>query len=150
LTQFDDLLKNGQVIKENTTKEKIAEFLQFAEDELAAAKFNLQKFPMTAYKSAYDALMHAGNALIRFYGYRPTDKFTHATITECVDRVLGQECGDLARGFKRMRKKRHPLQYNALFSESHKEVKDSITRADGLINKIEDHIKIKPSQKRLF
>ena len=31
--QFDDLLKNGQIVKENTTKEKIAEFLQFAEDE---------------------------------------------------------------------------------------------------------------------
>ncbi len=148
--RLDDLLKNGQIVKENTTKEKIGGFLQFAEDELAAAKFNLAKFPLTAYKSAYDALIHAGNALIRSYGYRPTDKFTHATITECVDRMLGQECGDLARGFKRMRKKRHPLQYDALFSESHKEVQDSIIRADALIKKIEEHIKIKPSQKRLF
>ncbi len=148
--QLDDLLKNGQIVKESTTKEKIGEFLQFAEDELAAAKFNLVRFPLTAYKSAYDALIHAGNALIRSYGYRPTDKFTHATITECVDRMLGQECGDLARGFKRMRKKRHPLQYDALFSESHKEVQDSIIRADALIKKIEEHIKIKPSQKRLF
>jgi len=147
---FNDLLKNGQIVKENTTKEKIVEFLQFAEDELAAAEFNLKRFPLTAYKCAYDALIHAGNALIRYYGYRPTDKYTHATITECVDRVLGQECGDLARGFKRMRKKRHPLQYDALFSESHKEVQDSIVRADKLIAKIEEHIKIKPSQKRLF
>ena len=148
--QFDDLLKNSQIVKEDTTKEKITEFLEFAENELSAAKFNLQKFPLTAYKSAYDALIHAGNALIRFYGYRPTDRFTHATITECVDRVFGAECGDLARGFKRMRKKRHPLQYDALFSESHKEVRDSIIRADGLIRKIEEHINIKPSQKRLF
>src|SRR3989338_5793602 len=114
--QFNDLLKNGQIVKEDTTKEKIVEFLEFAENELSASKFNLQKFPLTAYKSAYDALIHAGNALIRFYGYRPTDKFTHATITECVDRILGAECVDLARGFKRMRKKRHPLQYDALFS----------------------------------
>lgn len=148
--QFNDLLKNGQIVKEDTTKEKIVEFLEFAENELSASKFNLQKFPLTAYKSAYDALMHAGNALIRFYGYRPTDKFTHATITECVDRILGAECGGLARGFKRMRKKRHPLQYNTLFSESHKEVQDSIIRADELIKKIEEHIKIRPSRKRLF
>jgi len=69
-----------------------------------------------------DALIHAGNALIRFYGYRPADKFTHATITE----------------------------YDALFSESHKEVQNSIARADELIKEIEEHIKIKPSQKRLF
>ena len=148
--QFNDLLKNGQIVKEDTTKEKIVEFLEFAENELSASKFNLQKFPLTAYKSAYDALIHAGNALIRFYGYRPTDKFTHATITECVDRMLGAECVDLARGFKRMRKKRHPLQYDALFSESHKEVQDSIIRADELIKKIEKHVKIRPSQKRLF
>ena len=44
--QFDDLLKNGQIVKENTTKEKIAEFLEFAENELSAAEFNLQKFPL--------------------------------------------------------------------------------------------------------
>ncbi|MDP2980686.1 MAG: hypothetical protein Q8N67_01285 [Candidatus Omnitrophota bacterium] len=37
-----------------------------------------------------------------------------------------------------------------LFSESHKEVQDSIIRADELIKKIEEHIKIRPSQKRLF
>ena len=148
--QLEDLLKNGQIVKEDTSKEKIAEFLEFAENELAAAKFNLPKFPLTAYKSAYDALMHAGNALLRSYGYRPTNRFTHATITERVERLLGQECGDLARGFKRMRKKRHPLQYEALFAESHKEVQGSVTRADRSIKKIEEHINIKPSQKRLF
>ena len=79
--QFNDLLKNGKIVKEDTTKEKIAEFLEFAENELSASKFNLQKFPL---------------------------------------------------------------------SRSHKEVQDSIIRADELIKKIEGHIKIRPSQKRLF
>lgn len=148
--KFDDLIKNGQLSKEHTSKEKIAEFLEFAENEIAAAKFNLSKFPLTAYKSAYDGLIHAGNALIRFYGFRPTTIYTHATITEFVDRVLGKEYGDLARIFKRMRRKRHPLQYEAIFSESHQEVQNSITKAKELIKKIEEHIKIQPSQKRLF
>ncbi|MDP2923726.1 MAG: hypothetical protein Q8O30_08440 [Candidatus Omnitrophota bacterium] len=148
--EFSDLLSGGQLIKENTPKEKISEFLGFAENEIAAARFNLSKFPLTAYKAAYDALIHAGNALIRFYNYRPTSKFTHATITEFVDRILGKEYGHLARSFKRMRRKRHPLQYEAQFSESHKEVRDSIVKADELIRRIEEHIDIKPSQKRLF
>lgn len=148
--EFNDLLSSGQLVKENTSKEKIAEFLVFAENEIAAAKFNLSKFPLTAYKSAYDALIHAGNALIRFYGYRPTNKYTHATITEFVDRILGKEYGYLARSFKRMRRKRHPLQYEARFLESHKEVRDSINKADELIRHIQEHINIKPSQKRLF
>lgn len=148
--KFNDLISSGQLIKENTSKEKIIEFLQFSENELRAAKFNLSKFPLTAYKSAYDALIHAGNALIRFYGYRPTNKFTHATITEFVDRMFGKEYGHLARSFKRMRRKRRPLQYEARFSESHKEVKDSINKASELIKHIQEHINIKPSQKRLF
>lgn len=38
--QFDDLRKSGQLKKEFTSKAKIAEFLQFAEEEISAAKFN--------------------------------------------------------------------------------------------------------------
>lgn len=143
--QFDDLLKKGQLKKEETSKAKIAEFLQFAREEICAAKFNLSKFPLTAYKSAYDGLIHAGNALIRFYGFRPTAKYTHATITEFVDRILGKDYGYLARVFKRMRRKRHPLQYEAYFIESKEEIKNSIELADELVKKIEEHIKISSS-----
>ncbi|MCX5704089.1 MAG: hypothetical protein NT066_06340 [Candidatus Omnitrophica bacterium] len=148
--RFDDLLKNGQLKKEETSKAKIAEFLQFAQEEVAAAKFNLSRFPLTAYKSAYDGLVHAGNALIRFYGFRPTTKYTHATITEFVDRILGKGYGHLVRSFKRMRRKRHPLQYEAHFIESKEEIKNSIVGAEELIRKIEEHIKISPPQKKLF
>lgn len=148
--KFADLIKSGQLTKEHTAKQKMLEFLQFAEEEISAAKYNLSKFPLTAYKSAYDSLMHAGNALIRYYGYRPTTKYTHATITEFVDRVLGKDFGHLARSFKRMRRKRHPLQYDAKFTESRAEVKKSITRAETLVKKIEEHIGIKPLHGRLF
>ncbi len=147
---FDDLFKSGQLKKENTSKAKIAEFLQFAEEELAAAKFNFPKFRLTAYKSAYDALIHAGNALIRYYGYRPTTKYTHVTITEFVERILGRDYGDLVRSFKRMRRKRHPLQYEAKFLESDEEIKKTINKAEDLIKGIEAFIKIKPAQSRLF
>lgn len=148
--EFSDLLKSEQLQREHTSKEKIAEFLQFAEEEISAAKFNLSKFPLIAYKSAYDAIIHGGNALIRYYGYRPTQKYTHVTITEFVDRVLGKDYGHLVRSFKRMRRKRHPLQYEAKFSESEEEIKNSIFKAEELIKRIEEHIKIKPPQGRLF
>jgi len=148
--EFQDLLKLGQLKLEHTSKEKIGEFLQFAEDEISAAKFNLSKFPLTAYKSAYDALIHAGNALIRHYGYRPTTKYTHATITIFVDRVLGKEYGNLIKSFKQMRRKRHPLQYEARFLESHEEVRICIKQAEELVKRIEEYLKIKPFQKRIF
>ncbi|MFH1772283.1 MAG: HEPN domain-containing protein [Candidatus Omnitrophota bacterium] len=148
--KFDDLIKSGRLQKEQTSKQKIAEFMQFAFNELSAAKFNLSKFPLTAYKSAYDSLMHAGNSLIRYYGFRPTTKYTHATITEFVDRVLGKDYGYLVRSFKRMRRKRHPLQYEARFSESQLEVKSSIERAEELVKRIQEHTGIGPFQKRLF
>ncbi len=148
--KFDDLLHAGQLKKEETARRKLSEFVAIAEEELSAAKFNLTKFPLTAYKSAYDALIHAGNALIRYHGYRPTAKYTHATITEFVDRILGEEYGDLVRSFKRMRKKRHPLQYEAVFSESKEEVKNSIEKAERLTKKIQEYIGVIPGQKELF
>jgi uncharacterized protein (UPF0332 family) len=67
-----------------------------------------------------------------------------------VDRILGKEYGHLVKSFKRMRRKRHPLQYEAKFSESQKEVRDSIIKAKELIEGIEQHIKIEPIQKRFF
>ena len=91
--KFEDLIRTGQLKKEVTNRQKLEEFVIFAENELSAANFNLDRFTLTAYKSAYDALLHAGNALIRYHGYRPTTKYTHATITEFVDRVLGKEYG---------------------------------------------------------
>jgi len=145
-----DLIDKGQLKKEEISKSDIAGFLQFAENEISAAKFNLKKFPLTAYKSVYDALIHAGNALIRSYGYRPTAKYTHVTITEFVERVLGKEYSDLAKVFKRMRRKRHPLQYEAKFIESQEEIGKSIARAEDLVEKIEESIGIKPQQKSLF
>ena len=148
--KFEDLIRTGQLKKEVTNRQKLEEFVIFAENELSAANFNLDRFTLTAYKSAYDALLHAGNALIRYHGYRPTTKYTHATITEFVDRVLGKEYGDLVRSFKRMRKKRHPLQYEAVFSEFREEVKNSIIKAEKLVNKIEEYIKIIPRQNMLF
>lgn len=147
---FRDFINKGQLKKEETSKTDIATFLQFAEEEISAAKFNLEKFPLTAYKSAYDALIHAGTALIRFYGFRATAKYTHVTITEFVERIIGKECADLARFFKRMRRKRHPLQYEARFFETKEEVRKSIQRARNLIKKIEQHTQIFPQQKRLF
>ena len=141
--KFSDLLSAGQLKEEETSDQKLVEFLTFAENELSAARFNFKKFPLTAYKSAYDALIHAGNALIRSFGYRPTAKFTHATITEVVDRVLGKEYGDLVRSFKRMRKKRHPLQYEAVFSESMAEVSSSIEKAETLVKKIEEYMNLR-------
>ena len=147
---FDDLVKSGRLRKEETGKDKIAEFLQFAETEVEAAGYLLPKFRAIAYKSAYDALIHAGNALIRHYGYRPTEKFTHATITECTDRILGEEYGTLVGRFKRMRRKRHPLQYEASFVESETEVQKSVNEAAELIKRIEEHIGIKPRQPRML
>lgn len=147
---FDDLVKSGRLKVEKTGRDKIAEFLQFAETEIDAAKYLLPKYKAIAYKSAYDALIHAGSALIRHYGYRPTQKYTHATIAEFTDRVLGKEYSKLVKRFKRMRRKRHPLQYDASFIESEEEVRKSIDEALELIRGIEDHIGIKPLQSKIF
>ncbi len=147
---FDDLVKSGRLREEKTGRDKIVEFLQFAETEINAARYLLPKYRAIAYKSAYDALIHAGNVLIRHYGFRPTQKYTHATIVEFTDIVFGKEYGNLVKRFKRMRRKRHPLQYEASFVESEEEVRKSIDNAQELIERIKDHVGIKPPQQKLF
>ena len=144
---FEDLVKSGQLKEEKTGRDKIAEFLQFAESEVEAARYLFPKYRAISYKSAYDALIHAGNALIRHYGFRPTQKYTHATIAEFTSRVLDKDYNKLVKRFKRMRRKRHPLQYDASFVESEEEVRKSIDEAEELIRRIEDHIGIKPPPK---
>ena len=96
---FSDLVDSGRLRKEDTGKDKIVEFLEFAENEIEAAQYLFPKYRAVAYKSAYDALIHARNALIRHHGYRPTEKVAHATITECTDRILGKEYGSLVGRF---------------------------------------------------
>ena len=40
--KFDDLVRTGQVKKEETSRLKLSEFVAIAEEELSAAKFNLE------------------------------------------------------------------------------------------------------------
>jgi len=42
--KFKDLISSGQLKEESTSKHKLVEFLTFAENEISAAKFNLDKF----------------------------------------------------------------------------------------------------------
>jgi uncharacterized protein (UPF0332 family) len=150
MKKFDDLVGAHQLKPERTSKEKIQEFLGFAAKEIEAAEYLMPRFRAEAYKSAYDALIHAGNALIRSYGYRPTHKNTHATLTECTERIMGKDEGHLVGRFKRMRRKRHPLQYDAVFIESTEEVAKSIQEAAVLVAKIAEHINDRSQEPHLF
>jgi uncharacterized protein (UPF0332 family) len=150
MKRFDDLVRGHQLMPEHTSKEKIQESLGFAAKEIEAAEYLLPKFRAEAYKAAYDALLHAGNALIRSYGYRPTHKSTHATLTEITERIMGKGDGHLVGRFKRMRRKRHQLQYDAIFIESADEVKKSIGEAKELVEKITAHINERSQEPPLF
>ncbi len=44
--KFDDLVRTGQLKKEKTSHQKLSEFVAIAEEELSAAKFNLDRFPL--------------------------------------------------------------------------------------------------------
>lgn len=104
----------------------------------------LPKFPAEGYKQAYDALVHASNALIHHYGYRPTTERTHVTLVEVTRHALGKDSERLVRRFETMRRKRHPLQYEATFAESVEQVQKAIDDARELVKKIEDYIEIQP------
>lgn len=150
MKKFDDMVRGHQLQPEHTSKEKIQESLGFAAKEIEAAEYLMPKYRAEAYKAAYDALLHAANALIRSYGYRPTHKSTHATLNEITERIMGKGDGHLVGRFKRMRRKRHQLQYDAIFIESTEEVTKTIQDAKTLVEKITAHINERSPEQQLF
>lgn len=147
---FDDLLAADRLRKEHTSDDRIAEYLNAADEEIAAARVVISQSRMVAFKAAYDALIHAGNALIRTYGFRPTARDTHVTIVECTNRLLGAEYGTMVRRFKQMRRARHALQYEAIFGESDAGVEKDVNTASRLVIAISEHINKRSPQKPLF
>jgi len=103
-----------------------------------------------AYALAYQAMLHAGRALLFSQGYRPSAYQAHKTVVECTRKALGKEYKILIIKFDKMRKKRHQLIYEAVIEISTTETKSAIKSAHELVKKIEREIQRKNPQKRLL
>lgn len=73
--------------------------------EIDIAKATLSIDEGTAFTVAYNAMLHAGRALILSKGYRPIDGAQYKTVVDFATMYLGNEYKTLVLHFEKMRKK---------------------------------------------
>src|SRR3989338_6819807 len=87
-----DLIGEGQIQKEpGIGWDQVERLKKRAFEDLKSSERNLHLDEPGAMDFIYKAMFHAGNALIRSYGFRPGATRQHQGVITAVGRILGQE-----------------------------------------------------------
>lgn len=100
--------------------------------EISIAKATIAIDEGTAFTVAYNAMLHAGRALILSKGFRPIDGAQHKTVVDFATMYLGKEYKRLSLQFEKARKKRNIFTYDVSISISGSEVHKAIASASEL------------------
>jgi len=137
---FDAFIKNymhkGLIKKQKPDFHALDTMVSRAFKEIDIAKATIAIDEGTAFTAAYNAMLHAGRALILSKGYRPSDKAQHKTVVDFAAMYLGKEFQAVTLHFEKARKKRHRFMYEVTISISDLEVHTAITSALKLIRAI--------------
>lgn len=79
--------------------------------DIKDAKDTLEINPELTFNCAYNAMLHAGRALMFSFGYRPKDGQQHLTVVEFSSAVLGVEFKNLINKYNMARQKRNKFIY---------------------------------------
>lgn len=108
--------------------------------DIKTARRNLEIDNDCSYNYAYNAILHAGLALIESKGYRPGVAGKHAIIVKFINAVLGKKFSGLISNYDFMRKKRHKFIYEPDIPCSKLEAEKAIATAVELIEIIKKYL----------
>jgi len=112
---LSDLLKQDRVEKFESDKDQIKNELENANAKLKSAKnvLAINEWGL-AHTAAYEAMLHAGTALMFSKGYRTKGSEHHATVVLFVEAVFSAKFSnkDVLNSFDRARKLRHGRTYD--------------------------------------
>ena len=129
-----DLIQDGQIQEESGIGwDQVDRLLRRAFEDLKSAERNLPFDEPGAMDFIYKAMFHAGNAIIRSYGFRPGIIRQHQGVITAVGRILGPESKTLILKFDKLRKRRNEFEYQGVFAMGREELKDSIEQAGQLV-----------------
>ncbi len=129
-----DLIQEGQIQEEpGIGWDQVERLFKRAFEDLKSAERNLPFDEPGAMDFIYKAMFHAGNALIRSYGFRPGAVRQHQGVIAAVGRILGDESKTLILKFDKLRKRRNEFEYQGIFAMGREELKDSIGQAKQLV-----------------
>lgn len=87
-----DLVQEGQIQEESGIGwDQVERLIKRAFEDLKSAERNMPFDEPGAMDFIYKAMFHAGNALIRSYGFRPGATRQHQGVIKAVGRILGSE-----------------------------------------------------------
>jgi len=147
---YRDLVNQKLLKKEAIGFDQINRLIRRAFKDFKSAEVLIKTDEEVAFSLAYQAMLHAGRALVFSQGFRPSTYQAHKTVVECTKRTLGKEYKVLVVKFDKMRKKRHKLMYEATIGVSATEARNAIKSAYNLVRKIREEIQKKSPQKRLI
>ena len=129
-----DLIQAGQIQEEpGIGWDQVERLIKRAFEDLKSAERNLPFDEPGAMDFIYKAMFHAGNALIRSYGFRPGAIRQHQGVITAVSRILGAESKTLILKFDKLRKRRNEFEYQGIFAMGREELKDSVEQAKQLV-----------------
>jgi len=144
-----DLIREGQIQEEpGTGWDQVERLIKRAFEDLKSSERNLPFDEPGAMDFIYKAMFHAGNALIRSYGFRPGATRQHQGVITAVGRILGPEYKTLILKFDKLRKRRNEFEYQGLFAMGREELKDSIGQAKQLVAAIRKSLEDSNPQKQ--
>jgi uncharacterized protein (UPF0332 family) len=142
---LSDLLKQDRVEKFESDKEQIKNELENASAKLTSAKniLGIDEWG-SAHASAYEAMLHAGRALMFSKGYRTKGSEHHATVVLFVEAVFSAKFSnkDVLDSFDRARKLRHGRSYDNANLVSPTQAKNLVENAEAFVNITKEILKI--------
>lgn len=142
---LSDLLKQDRVEKFESDKDQIKNELENASAKLKSAKnvLGINEWGL-AHTAAYEAMLHAGSALMFSKGYRTKGSEHHATVVLFVQAVFSAKFSnkDVLDSFDRARKLRHGRTYDNANLISPTQAKNLVENAEAFVDKTKEILKM--------
>lgn len=141
---LSDVLKQDLVEKFESDKEQIKNEIDNANKKMTSAKnvLGINEWGL-AYVTAYNAMLHAGRALMFSKDYRPKGRDHHVAVVMFVQAVFSTKFSeDVLGSFDKARKLRHEFTYDNADLVSPTQAKNLVINAEAFVNKTKEILKM--------
>ncbi|MDE1878901.1 MAG: HEPN domain-containing protein [Thaumarchaeota archaeon] len=143
---LSDLSKQDRIVEFESDVDQIKHEIQNADAKLKSAKNILCINEWrAAYGSAYEAMLHAGRALMFSKGYRTKGNSHHETVVLFVEAVFSAKFSnqkEVLASFNRARKLRNDFSYDNADIVSETQAKNLVGNAEVFVNKAKEILRI--------
>lgn len=146
MMNLNDLLKQDRIAKFESDIDQIKNEIENADAKLKSAKnvLDISEWRL-AYGSAYEAMLHAGRALMFSKGYRTKGIDHHETVVLFVEAVFSAKFSnqkEVLASFNKARKVRNNFTYDNADIVSPTQAKTLVENAEAFVNKTKEILKM--------